>query len=411
MKLREIEISGYRSIPELRLLLSPGLTVVVGANGTGKSNIYQSIALLASAANGTFNRRIMQEGGIRSIIWAGGGDNRIKLAVRFEDLGYEISFGRIPISERPNDYSPPPITDIELDFDGEPSVVAFDWLADRKFQDTNEGLTFFSNDPDIKEERIEFIDGKKKSMLFQRKRGILEGRDINGRRYNAMAEFGGNESALAELVEPKNYPELHVLRNRFMKWRFYHDFRTDFDSPIRQPQIATMTSVVNNDGTDLIPALATIEALGDRDRLRSAFQQAFPGHTYMFHMEDGDMTFRASVPGLHRPLTMLELSDGTVQYLCLLAALLSPRPAPLTVLNEPETSIHPNLYKPIADLILDASKFSQIFMTTHAHELADYIKRKGTNAQVIELVKEEGATRVRGSNRLAKYGNAFTCED
>ncbi len=375
MKLREIEISGYRSIPELRLLLSPGLTVVVGANGTGKSNIYQSIALLASAANGTFNRRIMQEGGIRSIIWAGGGDNRIRLAVRYEDLGYEISFGRIPISERPN------------------------------------ALGFFANDPDIKEERIDFIDGKTKSMLFQRRRGILEGRDTSGRRYNAAAEFGGNESALAELVEPKNYPELHVLRNRFMKWRFYHDFRTDFESPIRQPQIATMTSVMRNDGSDLIPALATIEAIGDGDRLRSAFQQGFPEHAYMLDMEDGDMTFQASVPGLHRPLTMLELSDGTVQYLCLLAALLSPRPAPLTVLNEPETSIHPNLYKPIADLILDASKFSQIFMTTHAHELADYIKRKGTNAQVIELVKEEGATRVRGSNRLAKYGNASTCED
>jgi len=72
------------------------------------------------------------------------------------------------------------------------------------------------------------------------------------------------------------------------------------------------------------------------------------------------MTF----PGVYRELSAREFSDGTLQYLCILAALLSPRPAPFVVLNEPETSVHPDLFKAMAQLILDASGHSQILLTT-----------------------------------------------
>lgn len=51
-------------------------------------------------------------------------------------------------------------------------------------------------------------------------------------------------------------------------------------------------------------------------------------------------------PGLLRPLDTTELSDGTLRYLLLTAALFSPRPPPLLVLNEPENSLHPDLIPP-----------------------------------------------------------------
>ncbi len=77
--------------------------------------------------------------------------------------------------------------------------------------------------------------------------------------------------------------------------------------------------------------------------------------------------------GLLRPLRAAELSDGTLRYLLLVAALLSPRPPSLMVLNEPETSLHPDLLPPLARLIALASSRSQIIIVTHAQLLADEI--------------------------------------
>ena len=72
------------------------------------------------------------------------------------------------------------------------------------------------------------------------------------------------------------------------------------------------------------------------------------------------------MPGINRQLRAVEFSDGMLRYLSLVAALLSPRPAPFLVLNEPETSIHPELLKPLAELIARASHDSQVFLTTHS---------------------------------------------
>lgn len=381
MKIRDIEISGYRSIHDVRLQLSSHLTVVVGPNGSGKSNIYQSIALIAAAADGTFARRIVEEGGMNSILWAGARnkneDYRVRLSVRFEELRYELEFGRIPISERPHDGP------------------------------AGEGLALFRNDPDIKEEHVVFIDGKRKTTLLQRKRGTITARNMDGRNATYPATFSGSESAIFELREPHKYPELQVLHAEFTRWRFYHDFRTDIDSPIRQPQIGTLTPIMNNDGNDLIPALATIIATGDRGKLERAVERAFSGHQLKIEQSDDErqLTLHLSVPGLHRPLTAVELSDGTLQYLCLLGALLTPRPAPFMVLNEPETSIHPDLYEPLAELIVAASTNSQIFLTTHARDLADFIKKKSKGCKVVELEKLKGETKVVGAGRLGQFDN------
>lgn len=387
MKIRDIQISGYRSIHDVRLQLSPQLTVVVGPNGSGKSNIYQAIALIAAAADGSFARRIVAEGGMNSILWAGkrrkSEEYRVRLSVRFEDLHYEIEFGRIPLSERPEDSG------------------------------RGTGLGLFRNDPDIKEEQVQFIDGKRKSTLLQRKRGTITARNMDGRNASYPATFSGSESALFELREPHKYPELQVLNAEFTRWRFYHDFRTDIDSPIRQPQIGTLTPVLSNDGSDLIPALATITATGDRRKLVHAVERAFPGHALAIKQSDDEreLTLHLAVPGLHRVLTAPELSDGTLQYLCLLGALLTPRPAPFMVLNEPETSIHPDLYESLAELIVTASAQSQILLTTHARELSELIKQKSENCKVVELEKMKGETRVVGAGALNKFDNEDPAED
>ena len=78
--------------------------------------------------------------------------------------------------------------------------------------------------------------------------------------------------------------------------------------------------------------------------------------------------------GLLRPLKAAELSDGTLRYLLWIAALLSPRPPALMVLNEPETSLHPDLLPALARLIARAARDTQVVVVTHAPALIDALQ-------------------------------------
>lgn len=376
MKIQEIEISGYRSIDDLKLELN-NVTVLVGANGCGKSNIYQSINLIAAAATGQFARRIAEEGGMQSILWAGDRGKReqirTRLSVGFEQLRYSIEFGLMPASERLAGFVYPDGT-----------------------QDTE--LSIFKLDPDIKEEIVEIKTGKRLVNLLKRKRSIVLVKDIDGEEQAYPDALGESESVLSELREPHRFPELANLRSQFLRWRFYHDFRTDLQSPIRDPQLATMTPVLSHDGRDLAATLATIRAVGDKAKLNHSLKKAFPDSDVIVEEEGGTVHMRMSFPGVTRELEARELSDGVLQYLCLLAALLTPRPSPFMVLNEPETSIHFDLLKPMADLITAASENSQILLTTHSKELARALRLKG--ATTYELEKIDGATCLRGKRKV-----------
>jgi len=69
--------------------------------------------------------------------------------------------------------------------------------------------------------------------------------------------------------------------------------------------------------------------------------------------------------GLLRPLRAAELSYGTLRYMLWVAALLTPRPPGLLVLNEPETSLHPDLLLALKRLIAQASRRSQVLVVSH----------------------------------------------
>ena len=96
-----------------------------------------------------------------------------------------------------------------------------------------------------------------------------------------------------------------------------------------------------------------------------------------------------------------ELSDGTLRYLLWVAALLTPRPPALLVLNEPETSLHPDLLPALANLVVTAAKDTQVIAVTHSRPFLAALQagseETGLDLQVLELVKEFGADRYRGS--------------
>jgi predicted ATPase len=181
-----------------------------------------------------------------------------------------------------------------------------------------------------------------------------------------------------------------AVREQIRSWRFYDQFRTDSDAPVRQSQIGTRTPVLDADGRDLAAALQTIIEIGDTDALHGTIEDAFPGSRLQVIETRGRFDLELNAHGLLRPLSAAELSDGTLRYLLLVAALLSPRPPSLMVLNEPETSLHVDLLPALARLIARASVHTQIVVVTHARMLVEALTTTG--AQPLCLVKDFGAT-------------------
>ena len=134
-----------------------------------------------------------------------------------------------------------------------------------------------------------------------------------------------------------------MLRERIRSWRFYDHLRTDAGAPARMAQIGTRTPVLSHDSANLAAALRAIREIRDDQAMGGAVDHAFPGSSIQIVGAGGRFELAFRQPGLQRPLRAAELSDGTLRYLLWVAALLTPRPPELLVLNEPETSLHPEL--------------------------------------------------------------------
>jgi predicted ATPase len=204
---------------------------------------------------------------------------------------------------------------------------------------------------------------------------------------------------MTDIADPRNAPEMLVLRESIRAWRFYDHFRTDAESPARLPQIGTRTPILGDDGSDLAAAIQTIKEIGDNEALDSAVSDAFPGGRIEVVSNSGRFALAMEQHGMLRPLDVAELSDGTLRYLLWIAALLTPRPPALMVLNEPETSLHPDLLDPLARLISRASERSQVIVVTHAAKLIAALSAQ-PGYHSIALEKEFGETRITGMNQM-----------
>jgi len=368
--IREIHVTGYRSVRSLRLHLSQ-INVLTGANATGKTNLYNSVFLLAKAAAGGFAQVIAEEGGMPSVLWAGARKSRSMGAIRMEGV-------RMTLGIKTDTFSYELVCGLPKQSSGEKSA--------------------FSLDPEVKEERV-WMDAPHglKVTFFERSPKGAWILDNDERLSDYSGELLPTESVLSQLREPHLYPELSSLRTEMSRWRFYHHFRTDAESPLRHPQVGVRTPVLAHDGRDLAAALQTINEVGQSQDLHEAIRQAFPGASLEIeHDEDNGMfAVLLRMPGLRRPLRARELSDGTLRYLCLLAALLSPHPPSLLALNEPETSLHPDLLEPLAKQLVNAGKHSQLWVVTHSQRLAELVEKFSGEAPIkLELVG--GETRVIG---------------
>ena len=114
------------------------------------------------------------------------------------------------------------------------------------------------------------------SSLVERNESLIKVRE--GRGWNVLSNgLQSFDGMLSQIADPRATPEVFAIRERIRAWRFYDHFRTDKDSPARQPQLGTRTNVLSHDGHDLAAALQTIREVGDVQALDSAIADAFPG--------------------------------------------------------------------------------------------------------------------------------------
>jgi len=158
--------------------------------------------------------------------------------------------------------------------------------------------------------------------------------------------------------------------------------------------------VLCNDGADLAAAIQTIREIGDGAALDTAVSDAFPGGRLSVVTNLGRFALVMEQHGLLRALGAAELSDGTLRYLLWIAALLTPRPPALMVLNEPETSLHPDLLPPLARLIKQAAERSQVIVVTHASRLIAALTEQA-GCYCIMLEKTFGETSIAGAKELS----------
>ncbi|MEM6708977.1 MAG: AAA family ATPase [Pseudomonadota bacterium] len=378
--IQTLGIANYRSIHDLRVRLG-SLNVVTGPNGSGKSNFYRALRLLANCAQGRVTQALAREGGLKSTLWAGP-----EVQTRAQKAGTERAQGTVRQT---------PLR-LKLGFAGD----TFGYAVSLGIPVP--AATVFNLDPEIKRESI-FAGAhyRAASALVDRQGPVLKVRD--GRSWRVIEKhLPGYDSLFARLVDPDQSPEAWQLRDEIRCWRFYDHFRSDSDAPARQAQLGTRTPVLDADGRDLAAALQTILELGDPGEMHDAVEDAFPGSQVSVAVDESNrFEVRLQQPGLLRPLHASELSDGTLRYLLWIAALLTPRPPPLMVLNEPETSLHPDLLPALGRLIIRASSRSQIWVISHAQRLVNVLERDEACSS-IHLEKVSGATTVLGQGPLER---------
>lgn len=379
--LTTLAISNYRSLRDLVIPLKE-LNVITGPNGSGKSSVYRALRLLAETSQGRLIPTLAREGGLQSTLWAGPenisramregtspvqGTRRsepvsLRLGFASDDLGYLIDLGL-----------PPPIP-----------------------------ATAFQLDPQIKRECIwsgPFL--RKAALIVDRHNAAVNVKRVDGQWQGVKANLSTFDSMLTQLADPRDGLELLQLREQMRSWRFYDHFRTDADAPARHPQVGTHTPVLSNDGHDLAAAIQTILEIGDPEALAEAVDDAFPGASLEVDNNDGRFELNMQQHGLLRPMRMGEVSDGTLRYLLWIAALLTPRPPRLLVLNEPESSLHPDLLPALGRLIVKAARHSQIIVVSHASRLIASLA-DDDECQFIALEKDFGGTQIVGMRELEK---------
>ena len=322
------------------------LNVLIGPNGSGKSNFIEVFALLKAAPR-EISEHLVRMGGSRELLWKGSKTPFISTVDAILDYPQR---GLIRHS-------------MTLSDQGGRLVVAGEKI----------------DPPDDEEKEPSYHRPLEKSSRSQ----FIEFTD----------DFRPGESLLSFSAIP-TYKTPRYLNEQYSQIRIYQNWSFGPVAKLRHPCDSHGRSEFLNDGPqgpeNLSLVLSNIQGKDKRGFI-IALQELFDGIVDISCPVTGGTVslFLEELDGGSIPAS--RLSDGTLQYLCLLSILTHPNPPPFVAIEEPELGLHPDAVAQIAELLVDASRRTQLVVTTHSRILIDALSDYPSSVVVCD--KENGESR------------------
>lgn len=353
----QLSIKGFRRLDDVRLSLRP-LSVMIGANGTGKTSVLDVLSLLASSAQGKLSSSISDLTGLANILTYDRAEE-LDLGITMKVPGYE-----------PLEYS------LRL----RPQGIGYEIGEETLRQIRKPHPSPFIH-IDSHEQHVKYYDPEKRKLL------------------PPTWEHSPLETSLAQV--PKMFKEPEDFRRRLASSTFYHVLNVDPRSPVRLPQPMAPAELPGRNGEDLVSCLFYLRETGRNrfEAIEDSLRAAFPRFERLDFppVAAGTLGLAWRERGFSKPLYSHQLSEGTLRFLWLTTLLQSPGLTALTLLDEPEVSLHPELLSLLADQLRGASKRTQLMVATHSDTLIRFLKPE----EVVVLDStEEGMTTLTRADEL-----------
>ena len=384
MKILRLEITGFRSLREVSW--EPGdLNLLIGPNGSGKSNLLGVLDLLVCSAAGRLGRYVQQEGGMEPLLWDGRADAmRIVVTasplppyedVKSDSLTYDLSLARL---KKTSAYR------IEAE--------ALENRCEKKRRKTAEAFVLLKRDPGH-------------AIIYDMSRQAIDIR---------AAAVPEQETLLSSNQGPFSVnPFATGFREQMAAWRIYRTFHTDREAAIRSPVVARVENQVDDDGQNLIAVLHTLytESRDFKRDLNTAMEAAFGEDFDRLEFPpaaDQRVQLRVHWKSLRRGQPAADLSDGMLRFLYLMAILANPSPPPLIAIDEPETGLNPSMFPIIAEYAVEASRTTQLILSTHSPEFLDAFRDTVPTTTVLEWNDGQTDLKVLSGETLAYWLKQYT---
>lgn len=369
-----IRVQGFRRLHDVDLKLKP-LNVVIGANGSGKTSVLDVFSLLAASASGNLKQAMSDLSGIdanlTNLLSVNGG--------RAGSIDFSLAMN-VP-GFNPIDY------DISIMAMGVGYQIPYESLRQQR-EKPQPFLHVNARHGDVR--------------YFEPKKGLVR----------PTWDYNPTESALSQV--PKMYKEPEEFRKRLASSTHYHVLDVDRRAPIRLPQQMRDVQLPGHDGEDLVSCLYTLRET-DPDRfetIEATLRAGFPDFERLNFppVAAGTLAMTWKNKTSKNAFYMHQLSEGTLRFLWLVTLLQSPGLTAVTMIDEPEVSLHPELLSLLADLLREASQRTQLIVATHADRLVRFLQPH----EILTInVNEDGVAEMIWADELdlQKWLEEFTLDE
>jgi predicted ATPase len=389
----KISIKGFFSFDQNseEIILNSRHNILIGINGTGKSNFIKAIRLLYEGIAGQGLEKILNKwGGFSGIA------NFSQPNIETITITYEFNKDVITsiLEGRGHRFSQNPVYEIKIHKLGNSAY----YLSEHIYQKNENNPIPFT-----------YLNVTNGRGMISTKKGTrtssssLEEEFRNESIGETEAVFKEQELVLSQISEPKNYFPLYTLKKAIEELVVYNYFDTTFESVIRQlsPFYSDLKLLSNGENlTHLLNYLNGNHTIAyDKiiDLLRNTINSNF--RDLVFSQPTSGKTLLAlKEHNLNRAVPIEHISDGTLRFLLLLAIFYNPKRGKLICIDEPEIGLHPDMIRTIAEGIKYASQNgTQIIVATHsplllnAFDLEDLriFEKDANNSTIISTKSEE----------------------